>query len=528
MKTLRAQLPDIDISELRSNESELTNFEVEQIRQHIYAGDETISQLADEIGLVSATLAELRERQATRQAEVKALRALISPIRRFPPEILSEIFLSLLRDVVTTSSLYSSVDTSQPPLVLGRVSSMWRATSLTTPRLWTGIQLSPTKPIGRGVMSLLELFNERSRPIPLRLGIDIPAHLYIGTPLTVLWSFSSRLEALQVEMAAAYLQPLVGMPDHMFPSLRSLDICIVPGNSPPLPPFVGTTITAFARAPRLHNLKIVSTSSLPILRLFSLQFPWAQLKSLHLGCSDGPLLVRNIVSQCLELETCTIILYDITMFDLPIPLVNSVLPKLQTLTYTGPEDDYDEDFDQTAEFLDFLSFPQLQSLEINMVPWSAEILPGLYQRSQFELTTLTLGRLNISSDDVVKFFTSIPSLKELNLNYGPGVDDDLFEALIYSVADSRSAILPELEVLTIKVDPAGNDDVNGSTILELLESRWWPDPAPGASDPPSAISRLKQATVQFDRETFLDFHEGEAARLDLMVAAGVLHYGWAA
>jgi hypothetical protein len=366
--------------------------------------------------------------------------------------------------------------------------------------------------------------------------MNVHSGQYIGTPLTLVWSLSRRLEDLQLKVPVAYLQPLVGLPDHMFPALRSLDIHIQDANLHALPRFVGI-ITAFAGAPCLRSLKLAG--SVEVMHLFSCQFPWAQLTSLRLNCGDGPSITRSIVSQCVNLETCSITLYDSIMSEDALPIVNSVLPNLRTLSYDGPGEDGDEDQeDYSPEFFKSLSFPQLQVLSMDTSPWSAEVLVELHQRSTFELTTLTLGRLNLSSDEVVEFFSLIPTLKGLILNHGRGLHDDLFAALTYSNAHPHTAILPELEALTIKTGPSSSDWIedpvavailDGSVVVAMLESRWWPDPAPGPSNPSAprpAISRLKQTTLQFTHDSFMNFDQRVKAKLDVMVSEGMLNYYW--
>ncbi|KAJ7785454.1 hypothetical protein B0H14DRAFT_2286260, partial [Mycena olivaceomarginata] len=58
-------------------------------------------------------------------------KALISPARRLPLDIVQEIFVACLpthRNCVMSAS--------EAPVLLGRICSSWRAISLTTPRLW--------------------------------------------------------------------------------------------------------------------------------------------------------------------------------------------------------------------------------------------------------------------------------------------------------------------------------------------------------------------------------------------------------
>ncbi|KAF7374703.1 hypothetical protein MSAN_00355400 [Mycena sanguinolenta] len=76
----------------------------------------------------------LTERDQIHEA-LEAHRALLSPIRRIPPEVLGEIFVHCLpRD----SFIQAAVD--RCPLLLTQISSNWRSVALATPSLWTSIE----------------------------------------------------------------------------------------------------------------------------------------------------------------------------------------------------------------------------------------------------------------------------------------------------------------------------------------------------------------------------------------------------
>ncbi|KAJ6478820.1 hypothetical protein C8R47DRAFT_1219364 [Mycena vitilis] len=70
-------------------------------------------------------------------AYVAAHRALVSPARRLPLDILREIFAARLpthRNCVMSAS--------EAPVLLGRISSAWRAISLSTPQLWARLHIA--------------------------------------------------------------------------------------------------------------------------------------------------------------------------------------------------------------------------------------------------------------------------------------------------------------------------------------------------------------------------------------------------
>ncbi|KAJ7617646.1 hypothetical protein DFH06DRAFT_960487, partial [Mycena polygramma] len=112
-----------------------SHFEAELISELIHQGDTAIAQLDDDILRDTDALVTVIKRREARRLEVRSLRGLISPIRRFPPEILSGIFVICLSESLTTD-FYTSIDPCQPPFLFGQICSSWRTISLTTPRLW--------------------------------------------------------------------------------------------------------------------------------------------------------------------------------------------------------------------------------------------------------------------------------------------------------------------------------------------------------------------------------------------------------
>ncbi|KIK60968.1 hypothetical protein GYMLUDRAFT_139428, partial [Collybiopsis luxurians FD-317 M1] len=66
---------------------------------------------------------------------IDAHRALMSPIRRMPVEILAEIFVHCL----PTDPVYAVRDVYQAPLLLITICREWRQVALDNPRLWNSL-----------------------------------------------------------------------------------------------------------------------------------------------------------------------------------------------------------------------------------------------------------------------------------------------------------------------------------------------------------------------------------------------------
>ncbi|KAJ6594646.1 hypothetical protein B0H19DRAFT_908650, partial [Mycena capillaripes] len=108
-----------------------TDKEVLEIENLIVEPTLRLKCLDDEIANLQKAIDKLAEERESLGAYVEAHRALISPVRRLPLDIIQEIFLACLpthRNCVM--SAYKA------PILLGRICSLWRAISLSTPRLW--------------------------------------------------------------------------------------------------------------------------------------------------------------------------------------------------------------------------------------------------------------------------------------------------------------------------------------------------------------------------------------------------------
>ncbi|KAJ7140956.1 hypothetical protein C8R44DRAFT_550119, partial [Mycena epipterygia] len=90
-----------------------------------------LQRLNDEIADMQKAIDKLTEDRDNLGAYVEAHRALISPVRRLPLDIIQEIFMACI-----PMHCNCVMSTTEVPVLLGRICSSWRAISLATPRLW--------------------------------------------------------------------------------------------------------------------------------------------------------------------------------------------------------------------------------------------------------------------------------------------------------------------------------------------------------------------------------------------------------
>ncbi|KAJ6544218.1 hypothetical protein B0H19DRAFT_894535, partial [Mycena capillaripes] len=105
--------------------------EVLEIKALLVEPSLRLKRLDDEITDLQKAIDKLAEERNSLGAYVDAHKALISPVRRLPLDIIQEIFIACLP--THSNCVVSAIEA---PVLLGRICSSWRAISLSTPRLW--------------------------------------------------------------------------------------------------------------------------------------------------------------------------------------------------------------------------------------------------------------------------------------------------------------------------------------------------------------------------------------------------------
>ncbi|KAJ6544214.1 hypothetical protein B0H19DRAFT_898859, partial [Mycena capillaripes] len=105
--------------------------EVLEIKALLVKPSHRLKRLDDEIADLQKAIDKLAEERNSLSAYVDAHKALISPARRLPLDIIQEIFIACL-----PTHRNCAMSASEAPVLLGRICSSWRAISLSTPRLW--------------------------------------------------------------------------------------------------------------------------------------------------------------------------------------------------------------------------------------------------------------------------------------------------------------------------------------------------------------------------------------------------------
>ncbi|KZP02648.1 hypothetical protein FIBSPDRAFT_711784, partial [Athelia psychrophila] len=85
------------------------------------------SQLELGILHLESKISELRKEREARLAFAIAHKALVSPLRRTPPEIFTQIFLHCVEE---------NLEHPMTPIHLASICSRWRSIALSSPQLW--------------------------------------------------------------------------------------------------------------------------------------------------------------------------------------------------------------------------------------------------------------------------------------------------------------------------------------------------------------------------------------------------------
>ncbi|KAF6745455.1 hypothetical protein DFP72DRAFT_974188 [Ephemerocybe angulata] len=112
---------------------------------------------------LSKTISKLQSQLGALEGERQQLRAVLSPVRRMPMEILGEIFALVLPDVLDPDGREMLRD-------LGRVCKSWQNASLLAHHLWSGLQL--IRPPEDGAYGRMVSWLNRSGALPKTLQFD--------------------------------------------------------------------------------------------------------------------------------------------------------------------------------------------------------------------------------------------------------------------------------------------------------------------------------------------------------------------
>ncbi|KAJ7657786.1 hypothetical protein DFH06DRAFT_1197148 [Mycena polygramma] len=490
-----------------------------------------MKHLDDEIADLQKAIDKLAQERDGLGAFVKAHKALISPVRRLPLDIIQEIFLACLptyRNCVMSAK--------EPPVLLGRICSSWRAISLSTPRLWTKIHLvRPSRPPSDSGSDEIQLFEKilsqrletfkdwllRSGECALSISLE-ECHSF--RPMPPVMDFGTIPEAPIVRDSSLYLQALIPFASRwrdiklstqagpvLMETLSTLTARDVPilqdltirDHLDPMDPDPSSR-KSWASVGILGGLALTRFSlSTRSLGLTELPVRWSQLASLSLEDSswNSPNILTTdralqILSQCPVLTSCRLVVND---------------------------NDENMENHATGSIVECL---HLEAMDLSCASIPASTLPRMFRRllvpglrkfvlrgysnpetysslsfSFFLAAVTQLEMLDISTEtfskaSLIELLRGLPTIQRLQVQHAwvpPGMelafDDDILDLLTPS-HDQSSPCCPALRELVMRQCSSVAD----TALLRLINARMTVD----------SCSPLKRVDVAFWRERQVD------------------------
>ncbi|KAJ6508592.1 hypothetical protein C8R45DRAFT_1208234 [Mycena sanguinolenta] len=441
--------------------------EILEIRSLLVDPIEEIACIDAQIAEMELALTQLREKRALLREPIDTHKALISPMRLIPQDILLEIFFACL-----PSEHNAIIDPTEAPLLLGRVSRHWRSVAYSTPMLWSSIYIPSldyldTPPhIFRRFEEIIQAWLERSATCSLSVSLfdcinrvtpDFEKHSLAPQILAV----SERLRHLALSGDAELLRSILELGPGNLPLLKTFRMKL---NQTP-------SSTNIFELPTLEDVALAMPTD-PL----SLPLRWSKLTIIRLECDvywtdhgpegglgiDGAL---DVLRRCPNLEWCEL---KVTKHSEHSGLASNtppiVLPQLHTLVLSGWEFRFHKWIDLVA--------PNLRSLRIGDV----NVPPSLSWSDHGRLSVdLDFTRFT-SANSLRDFLQSFPTICCLRMVTGPYLPertflDDEFMALFCP----PHSLCPMLTDIEIGVPPSAK--VSDIAVLAFIKVRMsMPDP----------------------------------------------------
>ncbi|KAJ7665912.1 hypothetical protein DFH06DRAFT_262610 [Mycena polygramma] len=381
--------------------------------------------------------------------------SLVDPAERLPTEILGEIFLwcDPLPDAGGFSMQYA-------PWLLTHVSRRWRAVAISTPALWRKISVDmvPLTDLERmeAIFQLTFLVLQRSAQSPISVLIAGDNMMPNWPVLHLLMSTCERWDDLRLYADGVIICALTPIRGRLHQLLR-LDIFRSDDDTP------STVLDIFHQAPSLREVSLAHDSYLTI------PLPWNQLTEFSTAYID----LAPIVSTLRELVNLEVLTLDrLEGSETVRNFYPFQLPRLRELTITA---DHGQD-GHPGGLLDHLSLPALVCLSLDCEDITiCPHLTTLITRSACHLDSLSLSIYDTLDTPIATVLALTPHLTALELK-GNGTTDTFLAQLTRAPSALAPALVPRLEALTL------NAPFNQALLLDLVSSRFAPDPESGDSD----------------------------------------------
>ncbi|KAF7371186.1 ABC protein [Mycena sanguinolenta] len=444
---------------LSSNDPPYESCDVELVDSVVSETEKCLERIDDRIARLRSRLAQLEHQRLSLSKHLARNKSILSPLRRLPDEILVEIFSWTLPSIVTMRRR-GSFDVTQPPWILGHISSRWRAVALASPSLWSLVAVNYTGTVDdRLPMPRAMLETQLERALTLKI------HFYASEKAAISpqqWMFeflaaqSTRWEELSISLTADLL-PLLNRLRGQLPVLSRLWLQWDSARSQPKAAAQSElidTIDCFETAPALVDVGIYNEYAFVPVRL-----PIRQLVRYQL---DGPLAVHR---RLLEQAARTLVEVHIDLCFHPPFWVDSdhiTIPSLRRL------------YIRDSIVLDYLTLPALE--EVALCIWDLRTasyvanIQSLVSRSACPLRRLCVKGL-LTSQSTLDLLHALPSVAELAFIAHSHYSKNGAEELIEALSDVSAA--PHLSGVFLGCENKCHIDY--ALYAEMLRARWEAD-----------------------------------------------------
>ncbi|KAJ6512789.1 hypothetical protein C8R45DRAFT_327302 [Mycena sanguinolenta] len=455
--------------------------EILEIHTLLAEPEHELARIDAQIEEIEIALAQLKEQRELLKRPIDAHRALLSPIRRIPHDVLVEIFLACL-----PSKHNALIDPAQAPLLLGRVCRHWSSVAYNTPMLWRSIHIPvlnylETSPnILARLEKIVEDWLERSATCSLSLSIFDNANSAFDlekNPLVFrLLPFTQRLRHLTINGDVALFRPLLCLGSEGLPLLKGLRIHNI-AYSP--------NFDDVFQIPTLEEIALTTATTVDPR---SLALQWSRLTELCLRCApdweqnslEGGLDIGgalDVLRKCPNLVRCELKVTqdppDLILDTSPINLLH-----LRTLVLGGSAFVF-------HKWVSHLVIPNLRSLQVGDVLWDSAARNPPRDRS----LSVDIGPRHFTPLSLAELFQSFPLISHLQLSAAIFSSDEFpHDALLglFAPPHELCPILTNIAILNILTTPSE------LAVLTFVKTRMaMPTP-------------LQQIRVRFIRQMELD------------------------
>lgn len=474
-------IPSSTAPEIMHTNHSTSQLEAQLMKSRLEEMNSGIRQLNNDIERLQAFLASLTQQRDDLQQCASRHQGAVSSIRRFPPEILAEIYYQLDRPVFRKA---------YPP---AQVCRFWREVAFSTASLWTSFEL-PLKQ-GREELEMQVaqrwLSSSGELPIKIKLG-ELRTNMKASSHpcVKLLAAHAHRWQSAEIfSIPPAIMRDLRSI-QHNLPLLETLSIGeFRPSMFPSVPPIQFDCGKLFIDAPQLHTLKLCRGG-------FGQTFytPWTQLTVLWLEGAYHLHECYDIIQSCPDLWTCDLCISTDPIFN------NIGIDHRPILVLDNLKDLKNHEGDCLEELLDRLELPSLDRfshIECQDGPQIYHVIASLFARSVSPLRRLEIDSpAKASAQDLIECLWQCPDLEELSLlsSTAHGISVLLLWELTYQrdSGETLCCLAPKLHTITVCV----LSEFSFEAFTTMVESRWRYHGLTCQGADHQDVVQIKQATLR--------------------------------